>query len=175
MDDGEEYEWAKVAAVAVCPVCDEPTVGTYFWIDVHGEPENYRRIYPSERDNSALPDKVRKRLDAALKVKRIDPASYAVAIRRMLETVANTEQATGRDLFHKLDDLASKGRIPGALAEIGHQLRELGKFGAHDEEVEVEEADVPLIEDLAEAILEYLYRAPAKLASVKAGIASRKA
>jgi hypothetical protein len=171
---GEEYEWGKFASVAVCPVCEDLTLGTYWWIDVLGEPEDYRRIYPTERDNSALPEKVRARLDTALKIKRIDPASYAVAIRRMLETVANIEGATGKDLFHKLDDLAAQERIPERLAEIGHELRTLGKFGAHDDEVEVEDADVPFIEDLAEAILEYLYRAPAKLAAVRAGIEARK-
>ena len=172
--DGTDYEWGKFATVFVCPVCEELTLGTYWWIDLLGEPEDYRRVYPSERDNTALPDKVRERLETALKVKRIDPASYAVAIRRMLETVTNTEGAAGRDLFHKLDDLARQGRIPQPLAEIGHELRNLGKFGAHDEEIEVEQADVPMIEDLAEAILEYLYRAPAKLQAVRTGIEARK-
>jgi hypothetical protein len=45
-----------------------------------------------------------------------------------------------------------------------------GNLGAHDAEA----ADVPVIADLAEALLEYLYRAPAQLAAVQAGLAQRK-
>jgi uncharacterized protein DUF4145 len=171
---GEQVEFGKFASIAVCPVCDEPTVWTYFWDSFSGEPDEGRRIYPTERDSRALPEKVRRRLDAALRVKKIEPGLYAVGIRRMLETVANQEEAEGGNLFEKLDDLAAKERIPGTLAEIAHELRKLGNLGAHDEEVEVESADVPVIEDLAEAILEYLYRAPAKLASVQAGIEERR-
>jgi hypothetical protein len=172
--DGEEFEWGEFLSVAQCPACDQPNIWTYSWIDLVGEPQNERRIYPTERDNSVLPEKVRKQFDAALKVKKIEPGLYAVGIRRMLETVANEEQAAGKDLFEKLDDLAADGRIPGPLAKIAHQLRELGNLGAHDAEIEVEPEDVPVIGDLADAILEYLYRAPAKLATVQAGIEERR-
>jgi Domain of unknown function (DUF4145) len=126
------------------------------------------------RDNQAIPEKVRVRFDAARKVKVAEPGLYAVGIRRMLETVCNEEGAAGKELFEKLDDLAHKDRIPGTLAEAAHQLRKLGNLGAHDAEVDVEAADVPVIADLAEALLEYLYRAPAQLAAVQAGLAKRK-
>ena len=84
----------------------------------------------------------------------------------MLETVCNEEAASGKDLFEKLDDLARKGRIPATLADVAHELRRLGDLGAHDEDVAMAPGDVLIIEDLADAILEYLYRAPAKLAAV---------
>lgn len=41
-------------------------------------------------------------------------------------------------------------------------------MGAHDAEDTVTEEDVPIILDFLEAILEYLYVAPAKIAAVQA-------
>jgi hypothetical protein len=91
-----------------------------------------------------------------------------------LETVANEEGAEGDDLFEKLDDLARKGRIPEPLAEAAHELRRLGNLGAHDAAIDLGPDDVPAIEDLADAFLEYLYRAPAKVAAVRASVEERK-
>jgi hypothetical protein len=90
-----------------------------------------------------------------------------------LTTVCNEEGADGKALFGKLDDLARKNRTPEMLAEAAHQLRRLGNLGGHDEDVAVVAEDVPMIEDLADAILEYLYRAPAKLAALRQGFETR--
>jgi hypothetical protein len=167
-------DWAVIWSLWRCPGCEQPTLWRYAWSDDIGEPMAEERLYPTARDNSALPDKVRKRYDAALRVRRIDPDFYAAGIRRMVETICNHEGAQGQDLFHKLDDLASKGRIPETLAKMAHQLRTFGRIGVHDEEIEVASADVPIIEDFAEAILEYMYRAPAKLAAVTEGLKERR-
>jgi hypothetical protein len=166
-------EGAHSVGVWVCPVCDEPTIWSWVFFDDLSVDTAERRLFPTVRDNNAVPARVRTRLDAALKVKKLDPDFYAVGIRRMLETVCNEERAKGRDLFAKLDDLADKGRIPDMLAEVAHELRRLGNLGAHDEDVSVAHEDVPVIEDLADAVLEYLYRAPAKLAAVREGLEQR--
>jgi hypothetical protein len=54
------------------------------------------------------------------------------------------------------------------LAEMAQQLKELRNLGAHDAEDEVTNEDVPTIISFLEAILEYLYVAPAKIAVVRA-------
>ena len=69
-------------------------------------------------------------------------------------------------LAERLKNLANSGRIPQTLAEMAQQLRLLRNLGAHDDEVT--EEDVPIILDFLEAILEYLYVAPAKIAAVQA-------
>ena len=71
-------------------------------------------------------------------------------------------------LADKLTYLAGAGRIPQTLAEMAHHLKELRNLGAHDAEDTVTEEDVPIILDFLEAILEYLYVAPAKVAAVQA-------
>lgn len=70
-------------------------------------------------------------------------------------------------MAQKLDDLAKSGRIPTILAEMAQQVRLLRNLAAHDAEDEVTEKDVPIIMEFLEAILEYLYVAPAKIEAVQ--------
>ena len=88
-------------------------------------------------------------------------------IGRTLEAVCNYEKATGKDLNDKVNNLFSLNRIPKTLAEMAHQLRQIRNLGAHDKEDEVTEEDVPIMRDFVEAILEYLYVAPAKIEAVR--------
>jgi hypothetical protein len=156
-----------------CPACGEPTLSTF--CDGTDDPtDEPRRLYPTARDNRALPESIRDAYDRALKVKKIDPGFYAVAIRRMLEAVCNDHAIPPGRLFKRLNTLAETQDIPAMLAEQAHELRNLGNLGAHDEDIDVAEADVPVIEDFAEAVLEYLYRAPAKLTALRATLDKRK-
>lgn len=160
--------------VSYCLACDEPLIYRLNWSDDVGESWGERLLYPTVRNNDSVPEKIRTRLEAAVRVKKIEPGLYAVGIRRMLETIAHEEGATVKDLFEKLDQLVENGRIPAPLAESAHELRKLGNLGAHDDEIDVEPSDVPAIEALTDAILEYLYRAPAALDAVKKSLSGRK-
>ena len=75
------------------------TLSSTWWSDELSDPEDESKIiYPSPRDNSALPPAVRQAYEAALRVKKIDPGLYAVGIRRMLEAVCNDQGVTKGDL-----------------------------------------------------------------------------
>ena len=89
-------------------------------------------------------------------------------VGRTLEAACNHEKAQGKNLAQKLSFLANDGRIPNTLAEMAQQLKELRNLGAHDAEDEVTNEDVPTIISFLEAILEYLYVAPAKIGAVRA-------
>lgn len=173
--EGHGPTWQHTVGVYWCPACREPTVHSWAWSPEMSVDANERVLHPTRRDNTSLPETVGTRLDAAMKVKKIDPGFYAVGIGRLLEAVCNHQGAAGKDLFAKLDDLVAKGMMPKPLAEAAHELRKLRNLGAHDTEVEVAPDDVALIEALADAILEYLYRAPAAVAAVRAGLAERRA
>lgn len=57
---------------------------------------------------------------------------------------------------------------------MAQKLREIRNLGAHaSPSDEVKPADVPVIFDFADAIIEYLYRAPAKIAAVESRLAKR--
>jgi Domain of unknown function (DUF4145) len=63
-------------------------------------------------------------------------------------------------LNKKLNDLAEKGEIPTKLVEVAHSLRKLRNFGAHASLGELTRDEIPILDDLCRAILEYVYNAP---------------
>ncbi len=129
-----------------------------------------RVLYPDTTAKNTLtnlPTAIEKAYKGALAVQDIEPNLCAVAAGRTLEAACNHENAPGKVLAEKLNYLASSGRIPPTLAQMARQLKQLRNLGAHDAEDNVTEEDVPIILDFLEAILEYLYVAPAKIAAVQ--------
>ena len=68
--------------------------------------------------------------------------------------------ANGKSLSEKLNDLASKGEIPQKLVDVASSLRQLRNVGAHATLGELTDKEIPLLDDLCKAILEYVYSAP---------------
>ena len=126
-------------------------------------------LYPEMRPHlTNLPEPIEKNYKAALRVQDIEPSACAVMIGRTLEAICNYENAPGKTLSEKLNNLVNSERIPKTLAQMAHQLRQIRNLGAHDVGDEPTEKDVPIIMDFIEAILEYLYVAPAKIAALQA-------
>jgi hypothetical protein len=74
--------------------------------------------------------------------------------------VCEDRSAGGKDLHSKLQDLATKGEIPTKLVGVADSLRNLRNVGAHAVLGELSNAEVPILDDLCKAILEYVYSAP---------------
>lgn len=172
--DFENDKWVSKKTswqVFECLTCSKPTLIEYdFGLD-ETDIDNWKDIviYPtSDTPLTNLPQKIERAYTAAIKVKNIEPNACAVLVGRTLEAACNHEEAQGRSLAQKLNYLAENGRIPNTLAVMARQLKELRNLGAHDAEDEVTEQDVPIILDFLEAILEYLYVAPAKINAVQA-------
>ncbi|SRR6266849_2422103 len=115
-----------------------------------------------------IPNEVKRAYDAALKVQQIEPNAFAVLIGRNLEVICSCEHANGKTLAEKIKDLSNKGRIPQSLNEMAGQLRQLRNLAAHAAEDEVTDKDTPVIREFVDAILEYLYIAPSKIANLQA-------
>ncbi len=169
--DAENETWVNDQiqwVVDECMTCHKPTFSEYY-LDAISLDIQSKTLYPSPQTKlTNLPPKIERAYTAAIKVKNIEPNACAVLVGRTLEAACNHEQAQGRTLAQKLNDPAQNGRIPNTLAEMARQLKELRNLGAHDAEDEVTEQDVPIILDFLEAILEYLYVAPAKIEAVRA-------
>lgn len=156
-----------------CQQCSRPTLAQSYWVVdqdlkkiILGPLTNI--LYPREKSPLAnLPETVERKYVEALKVSKVSPSSCAVLARKTLEAVCKHENASGKVLAEKLNNLANSGRIPQTLAEVALHLRQLGNLGAHFDEDEVNEEDVPIILDFVELLLEYLYVAPAKIEAVK--------
>jgi hypothetical protein len=161
----------KSWVVYECVSCNRPTLREEWFSDIHGEAIPETLLPTGERDNSALPRTVAKAWQAALAVRHVEPNAFAVLVGRTLEVICNEEGATGATLQQKLHTLVSAGRLPGPIAQMSTQLRQIRNLGAHASSDEVTSTDVPVIFEFADAILEYLYRAPAKIAAVQARLA----
>jgi hypothetical protein len=97
---------------------------------------------------------------AALKVKPIDSNAFAVLLGRVLELLCIDRKAIGKTLDNKLSDLATKGEIPSKLVDVAHNLRKFRNIGAHADLGELTAKEVPILDDLCRATLEYVYTAP---------------
>lgn len=170
--------------VLECNVCHEPTlleeVVTYLVLDTYEEfgvikpriiqpvKASERILYPRKPPLYGLPKEIESRYLKALKVQDVEPSVFAVMVGRTLEAVCNFEQIPGRNLKEQIDNLIRLDRIPKPLSEMAHQLRQIRNLGAHDSEDEVTREDIPIIRDFIDAVLEFLYIAPAKIAAVQA-------
>lgn len=144
----------------LCLVCNEVTYWRYFDADYL---ECYEKeiFFPSELYKlSGLPNQIQKAYDIALKVRGIDTNAYAVLLGRILDIICEDRKALGNTLNKKLIYLAEKGEIPEKLVRVAHNLRNLRNYGAHADLGELTIDEIPILDDLCKAILEYIYNAP---------------
>jgi hypothetical protein len=116
---------------------------------------------------AVLPPDIGRNYQEVLRVEKHSPRACAVMAGLTLEAVCEYEQARGSSLAERLNHLVAEERIPKTLADMAHHLRQLRNMGAHLTEEEILPEDVPVIIDFVEAILEYLYVAPAKIRAVQ--------
>ena len=145
----------------LCLACKEVTLREYFDAYYLDEYINPKTLYPSTKSRLfGLPTKIQQAYEIAFKVRVIDVNAYAVIIGRILEMTCEDRNAIGDTLNKKLNDLAEKGEIPTKLVEVAHSLRRLRNFGAHAYLGELTRDEIPILDDLCRAILEYVYNAP---------------
>ena len=108
-----------------------------------------------------LPSSVQQAYEAALQARAIDANAYAILLGRMLEVVCENRKVQGERLNDKLKALAEKGEIPNNLVGVAHGLRILRNIGAHEPLEGLSSEEIPILDDLSRAILEYIYIAPA--------------
>jgi hypothetical protein len=155
-EEGYYYE------LLLCLACKEVTLWKYFDADyMDGDDIRFETLYPpSVLRLHKLPPQIQQAYKIALKVRVIDANAYAVLIGRILEMICEDRQATGKNLYDKLSDLAKKDEIPEKLVGVAHSLRQLRNLGAHASRGKLTREEIPILDDLCRAILEYVYNAP---------------
>lgn len=162
-DTGEEWSSGIYFDILLCPACDNVMLQSGFWHDHMDSSDDWRPtvIYPPERTQVAgLPPKVYVEYQAAQKVSSVSPNAYAVLLGRVIDAVCADRGATGDTHFARLNDLADKKEIPPKLAEMAHKLRQLRNVGAHGDLGSLTKQEIPFLESLCRAVLEYVYSAP---------------
>jgi hypothetical protein len=157
-------EWAEghVYEMLTCPACDGVTFQRGYFHD--HDPGEWQPVvlYPTEANKvEGLPAEIERAYAAASAVKAIEAHAFAVLVRRLLEMICLDKGAQeGKSLFEQLKFLAETGVIPQQLINIANGLRNFGNIGAHAARAQLSENEVPVIDALCRAILEYVYVAP---------------
>jgi len=112
-------------------------------------------IYPN-----GLPGKILSIFKEADSVKNISVTSYAFLMRKLLEEVCLDLGAKGDKLDEKLNDLAKNNIIPQRLKDVSHKLRLIGNAATHSGNMELSKKEIPIVNALCRAILEYIYSVP---------------
>lgn len=168
-DDGYYSEQQYPLRLSLCSLCDTVNYTVEF------DDGEIRVLYPTApKQLNGLPDEVAKAYKAARAVRLVDPNAFAVLLGRVLDLVCLNRNAKGESLNDQLRDLASKGEIPGRLADMAHQLRLLRNIGAHASVGELTSTEVPILDDLCVAILDYVYTSPNRIAQVEQRIQKLK-
>lgn len=160
---GPPHDYGQGYSVLLCPACKKENIVTYPWNDsMESEDEiTYTVLFPSNKNIPlGLPDKIKSTFQAAEKVKTIDVNAYAILMRRLLELVCLDRKATGDTLAKMLADLANKNEIPIKLVDVARGLKNFGNIGAHAGIGDLSEKEIPIVNALTKAILEYIYSAP---------------
>ncbi|PYO51623.1 MAG: hypothetical protein DMD83_27285, partial [Candidatus Rokuibacteriota bacterium] len=82
-----------------------------------------------------------------------------MGIRAIIEAVCRDRNASGEDLFEKINDLLAQGVLTKDGSDILHRLRVLGNNAAH--EIKAHSAtELTLAMDVAEHLLQAVYILP---------------
>lgn len=150
-------------SVLKCPACEKINIVSYDWHDgMESDDEiSYDFLYPQNVNYPiGLPEKILTAYKAAEKVKSIDVNAYSILMRRLLELVCLDRGAKVGTLAAMLKELADKNEIPDKLVKVATGLKDFGNIGAHAGSGELTEKEIPIVNALCSAILEYVYSAP---------------
>jgi len=164
-DPSSGFAWSEgdVFELLLCPSCERVSLRSWHYHEMY-DPEDWsdsiKYLYPGKAEPViGLPASVAREYQAALKVTEY-PNAYGVLLGRVLQAVCEDRQAKGESLHVRLEDLAKRGEMPKTLADMAQSVRQFRNFGAHAELGELTSAEVPFLDRLCRAVLEYAYSAP---------------
>ena len=176
-DDRIKLDWDEgiLWELCLCLSCDGLNLRRAYYHEIADPMPEYEIVFPSiNKPIIGLPLEINRAYEAALRVRNIDSNAFAVLLGRVLDKICIDKDVSGDSLQKRLLSLAQEGIIPQKLAEMAHQLRQLRNIGAHADLGELSPTEVPVLEDLCRAILEYVYTAPALISRVQSRIDSLK-
>ena len=162
-ENGPMTEWGVNYSILKCPACEKINIVSYEWHDgIESDDEiSYNFLYPQNpKYPIGLPEEILTAFKAAEKVKSIDVNAYAILMRRLLELVCLDRNAKSGTLASMLKELADKNEIPEKLVKVAVGLKDFGNIGAHAGSGNLTEKEIPIVNALCSAILEYVYSAP---------------
>lgn len=146
-----------------CPVCHNPTLRSYHWMEPCGSAEDlvFTQLYPKKGNiPEGLPENIGKAYLAAEQVRPIDANAYGVLIGRLIELIAKDKGSRKKKLSTALLDMKEKGHIPESVYNLSKNLTALRNVGGHAWLGTLTDDEVPILSELAEAVLFHVYVIP---------------
>ncbi len=149
--------------LSLCSRCNQPFLVKQ---SLYGVPAEFETVadevvlYPSQSKIPVenLPLAIRTAYEQA--VRSFDVALYEPCVlmcRKTLEVVCKSLDATGKNLYQRLEKLRVLEYIDQRLLDWSHEIRSIGNDAAHDIDAEITVDDSRDILDLTEAILLYVF------------------
>ncbi|MHA7108304.1 hypothetical protein COC47_28095 [Bacillus cereus] len=157
----------------LCPVCTNVTLEYSSYNSLEFNPQgnhivSKKLLYPvTTIEINYIPKHVAKAFEAAIKVRQIDGAICAIAIRRTLEMMCKDKGEEGRNLYSMLKSLSDKGILPPILNDMASVLREIGNAAAHADEAKFHHDLVPSMIEFTNIILDYVYNLPKRIEQIQ--------
>lgn len=146
-----------------CPGCGGPIVSSHFAQDYDGvnwDESTPVRAWPDPTRQLAFdaPSTAIRDFEEAQRCMSVGAhTAAAMLVRRVLEGIAMHQQANGRTLAAKIEDLKQREIIDARFAEWADSLRVVGNDAAHDMANVVTREDAADVLLFAEALADYLY------------------
>lgn len=163
----------------LCPVCINVTLEKEYSHSEITEPNgrpivSEELLYPFKTmEVNYIPKNVSGAFEAALKVRQIDGAICAIAIRRTLEMMCKDKGEEGKNLYSMLKALSDKGVLPPILNDMASVLREIGNAAAHADETKFSHDLVPSMIEFTNIILDYVYNLPKQIEQLQDSIGKK--
>lgn len=134
-----------------------------------------KTLYPqSEIDMTGVPENIKTAFESALKVKNIDTAICAMALRRVLEAICKDKGAEGKDLEKMIANMIEHGILPAMFDDACWIIRQLGNSAAHADKKVFSLHQVDQTIEFVQNIINYLYTLPVKMQKLRSDIEAEK-
>lgn len=149
LETGDDtIDWSQEHQIIRCLGCEtfsfRKTSGTdQDYVQISATEYEYQPIvnlYPNPHegrqpltDKGLLPDKIQRIYEETLQsLNDTQPVLCGIGTRAIIETVCKDKNATGNDLYNKINSLVGLGVLTQDGADILHKLRTLGNDAAHE-------------------------------------------
>ena len=158
-----------------CPACEKTT------ISLSRQNSNWI-VYPRSSVRPTAPQEaeegLRELYNEASVIANESPRAAGALLRRALQQLIQDRAGIKRrDLNSEINDLAESGQLPSYISDILDSVRVVGNFAAHPIKsttsgsvIDVEIGEVELCFDVLDALFDFYYVLPARIAAQKEAI-----
>lgn len=168
----EHFDWIMLA----CPACEKVTLLEEYTDECSRDYYTaVETLYPqSTIDYTGVPDNIKSAFESALKVKNIDSAICALALRRVLEAICKERGASGNNLEAMIRDMIERNVLPKMFDDACWIVRQLGNSAAHADSTHFSRRQVDQTILFMQNIINYLYTLPVKMKGMRSELETEK-